>query len=71
MQWQDQRWPLSIFVGQLSGMATRPILFFTMDSLSQSGPATAAILLGELSNFRFKPDEMPSEVVLRLQELFD
>jgi hypothetical protein len=36
-----------------------------------SGPATAAILLVELGNFRFKPDETPSEVVLRLQELFD
>ncbi len=36
-----------------------------------SGPATAAILLAELSNFRFKVDETPSEVVLRLQELFD
>jgi hypothetical protein len=36
-----------------------------------SGPANAAILLAELSNFRFKVDETPSEVVLRLQELFD
>jgi hypothetical protein len=36
-----------------------------------SGPASAAILLAELSNFRFKVDETPSEVVLRLQELFD
>jgi hypothetical protein len=36
-----------------------------------SGPANAAILLAELSNFRFKTDETPSEVMLRLQELFD
>jgi hypothetical protein len=36
-----------------------------------SGPAAAAILLVELGNFRFKADETASEVVLRLQELFD
>ena len=36
-----------------------------------SGPAHAAILLAELSNFRFNTDETASEVVLRLQELYD
>ncbi len=35
------------------------------------GPAHAAILLAELSNFRFNSDETSSEVVLRLQELYD
>jgi hypothetical protein len=35
-------------------------LFF--DGFALSGPATAAILLGELSNFRFKTDQTPSEV---------
>jgi hypothetical protein len=45
--------------------------YILYDGFALSGPATAAILLGELSNFRFKTDETPSEVVLRLQELFD
>jgi hypothetical protein len=36
-----------------------------------SGPAHATILLAQLSNFRFATDETSSEVVLRLQELFD
>ncbi len=45
--------------------------FFLYDGYALSGPASAAILLGELSYFRFKVDETPSEVVLRLQELFD
>jgi hypothetical protein len=45
--------------------------YFLYDGYALSGPANAAILLGELSNFRFKTDETPSEVVLRLQELFD
>jgi hypothetical protein len=41
------------------------------DGYALSGPAAAAILLGEISNFRFKPDESPSEMVLRLHELFE
>ena len=45
--------------------------FFLYDGFALSGPAQAAILLGELGNFRFKVDETPSEVTLRLQELFD
>jgi hypothetical protein len=45
--------------------------FLLFDGFALSGPATAAIFLGELSHFRFKVDETPSEVVLRLQELFD
>jgi hypothetical protein len=45
--------------------------FFLYDGYALSGPASAAILLGELSHFRFKVDETPSEVVLRLQDLFD
>ncbi len=45
--------------------------FLLYDGFALSGPATAAILPGELSHFRFKVDETPSEVVLRLQELFD
>jgi hypothetical protein len=45
--------------------------FILYDGYALSGPATASILLTELSNFRFKSDETPSEVVLRLQEIFD
>jgi hypothetical protein len=45
--------------------------FYLYDGYALSGPANASILLTELSNFRFKSDETPSEVVLRLQELFD
>ncbi len=44
---------------------------FLFDGFALSGPASAAILLGELSHFRFKADETPTEVVLRLQELCD
>ncbi len=45
--------------------------YFLYDGYALSGPANAAILLGQLTNFRFQTDETPSEVVLRLQELFD
>ncbi len=41
------------------------------DGYALSGPANASILLTELSNFRFKSDETLSEVVLRLQDIFD
>jgi hypothetical protein len=44
---------------------------FLYSGFALSDPASAAILLAELSNFRFKTDESASEVVLRLQELFD
>jgi hypothetical protein len=44
---------------------------FLYDGYSFSGPATATLLLGELSNFRFKTDESVSELVLRLQEMFE
>jgi hypothetical protein len=45
--------------------------FLLYDGFALSGPANAAFLLGELSNFRCKTDETPSELVLRLQELFE
>ena len=45
--------------------------FILYDGYALSGPANASILLTELSNFRFKSDETPSEVVLRLQDIFD
>ncbi len=45
--------------------------FLLYEDFALSGPANAAVLLGELSNFRCKADEMPSELVLRLQELFE
>jgi hypothetical protein len=45
--------------------------YLLYDGFALSGPANAAILLGELSNFRCKADESPSELVLRLQELFE
>jgi hypothetical protein len=45
--------------------------FLLYDGFALSGPANAAILLGQLSNFRCMTDESPSELVLRLQELFE
>jgi hypothetical protein len=45
--------------------------FLLYDGFALSGPAQAAILLGLLGHFRFQADETPSEVTLRLQELFD
>ena len=45
--------------------------FILYDGYALSGPANASILLTELTNFRFKSDETPSEVVLRLQDIFD
>ncbi len=45
--------------------------FILYDGCALSGPASASILLTELSNFRFKSDKTPSEVVLRLQDIFD
>ncbi len=44
---------------------------FLYDGYSFSGPATATLLLSELSNFRFKTDETVSELVLRMQEMFE
>jgi hypothetical protein len=51
-------------------MATQPTIFF-YDGYSFSGPATATLLLSELSNFRFNVDESVSALVLRLQEMFE
>ncbi len=44
---------------------------FLYDGYAFSGPATATLLLSELSNFRFTVDESVSEFVLRLQEMFE
>jgi hypothetical protein len=41
------------------------------DGYAFSGPATATLLLSELTNFRFNVDETASELVLRLQEIFE
>jgi hypothetical protein len=40
------------------------------DGFVFAGTTTSTILLNELSNFRFKQDETPTEVILRLEELF-
>jgi hypothetical protein len=40
------------------------------DGFVFAGTTTSTILLNELSNFRFKQDETPAEVILRLEELF-
>jgi hypothetical protein len=45
--------------------------FILYDGYALSGPANASILLTALTNFRFKSDETPSEVVLRLQDILD
>jgi hypothetical protein len=41
-----------------------------LDGFVFTGTTTSTILLNELSNFRFKTDETPSEMILRLEELF-
>jgi hypothetical protein len=41
-----------------------------LDGFVFAGTTTSTILLNELSNFRFKTDETPSEMILRLEELF-
>jgi hypothetical protein len=40
------------------------------DGFVFAGTTTSTILLNELSNFRFKQDETPTELILRLEELF-
>jgi hypothetical protein len=45
--------------------------YYTLhDGYVFAGATTAAILLNELSNFRFLPNETPTELCLRLAELF-
>ena len=41
-----------------------------LDGFVFAGTTSSTILLNELSNFRFKTDETPSEMILRLEELF-
>ena len=40
------------------------------DGFVFAGTTSSTILLNELSNFRFKQDETPTELILRLEELF-
>ena len=45
--------------------------YYTLhDGYVFAGATTATLLLAELSNFRFLPDESPTELCLRLDELF-
>ena len=45
--------------------------YYTLhDGYVFAGATTATLLLNELSNFRFLPDESPTELCLRLDELF-
>jgi hypothetical protein len=69
-QQDDNKLVYHILEDSVSGppTASKYVLY---SGFALSGPASAAILLAELRNFRFKVDETPSEVVLRLQELFD
>jgi hypothetical protein len=41
-----------------------------LDGFVFAGATTASLLLNELTNFRFKKDETPTELCLRLEELF-
>ena len=46
--------------------------YYTLhDGYVFAGTTTAALLLNELSNFRFLPNETPTELCLRLSELFE
>jgi hypothetical protein len=45
--------------------------YYTLhDGYVFAGTTTATLLLNELSNFRFLPNETPTELCLRLEELF-
>jgi hypothetical protein len=45
--------------------------YYTLhDGYVFAGSTTSTILLNELSNFRFLPNETPTELCLRLEELF-
>jgi hypothetical protein len=45
--------------------------YYTLhDGYVFAGSTTATLLLNELANFRFLPDETPTELCLRLEELF-
>ena len=46
--------------------------YYTLhDGFVFAGTSTATLLLNELSNFRFLPDETPTALCLRLEELFE
>jgi hypothetical protein len=46
--------------------------YYTLhDGFVFAGTTTATLLLNELSNFRFLPDETPTALCLRLEELFE
>jgi hypothetical protein len=46
--------------------------YYTLhDGFVFAGTTTATLLLSELSNFRFLPDETPTALCLRLEELFE
>jgi hypothetical protein len=63
--------PLNIFASRRSGMDTNQAYFCLHDGYVMSGPQTASLLLSELTNLRFKPDETASGFCLRLRELFE
>ncbi len=45
--------------------------YYTLhDGFVLAGTTTSTILLNQLANFRFKQDESPAEIILRLEELF-
>ncbi len=45
--------------------------YYTLhDGYVFAGATTATLLLNELSNFRFLPNETPTELCMRLEELF-
>ncbi len=45
--------------------------YYTLhDGFVFAGTTTSTILLNELANFRFKQNETPTELILRLEEIF-
>jgi hypothetical protein len=45
--------------------------FYTLhDGFVFAGPTASTLLLNELANFRFKQDETPTELIMRLEEIF-
>ncbi len=69
-QCKDRLWLLMFDKSQLI-MGSRHTAYYTLhDGYVFAGSTTSTILLNELSNFRFLPNETPTVLCLRLEELF-
>ena len=66
-----QNSPLATSYVRQAGLNNGFEAYYTLhDGYVFAGATTATLLLNELSNFRFLPNESPTELCLRLEELF-